>query len=73
MKQFLPANVVITFCCLAIVVILQYILQAFLSTQNMFVSRWISLYTILSALIILVVLWIVNLTTIRKYIGETKK
>ena len=73
MKQFLPANVVITFCCLAIVVILQYILQTFLATQNMFVSRWISLYTILSALIILVVLWIVNLTTIRKYIGETEK
>ena len=73
MKQFLPANVVITFCCLATVAILQYILPTFLATQNMFVSRWISLYTILSALIILVVLWIVNLTTIRKYIGETKK
>ena len=73
MKQFLPANVIITFCCLAIVVILQYILQTFLATQNMFVSRWISLYTILSALIILVVLWIVNLTTIRKYIRETEK
>ncbi|MGI8635250.1 MAG: FtsX-like permease family protein [Segetibacter sp.] len=73
MKQFVPANVIITLCCLAIVIILQYILQAFLHTQNMFVSRWISLYTVLSALIILVVLWIVNLTTIKKYIKETEK
>jgi hypothetical protein len=73
MKQFVPANVIITLCCLAIVIILQYILQAFLSTQNMFVSRWISLYTLLSALIILIVLWIVNLTTIKKYIKETEK
>jgi hypothetical protein len=73
MKQFLPPNVIITFACLAIVAILQFILQAFLTKQNMFVSNWISWLTVLSAVAILIVLWIVNSTTIKKYIRETEK
>ncbi len=73
MKQFLPANVVITIVCLAVIAILQYILQAFLLKQNMYVSQWISWYTAAAAGVILVVLWLVNYTTIKKYIKETEK
>jgi cell division protein FtsX len=73
MKQFLPSNIIITLACLATITILQYLLQAFLSKQNMFVSQWISYYTIAAAVIILVVLWLVNYMTIKKYIKETEK
>lgn len=73
MKQFLPGNVVITLVCLAIVLILQYILQAFLLQQNMYINRWISWYTIAAAASILIVLWLVNYVTIKKYVKETEK
>lgn len=73
MKQFLPANVIITLVCLAVITILQYVLQAFLAKQNMNVSRWVSWYTIVTAAVILVVLWLVNYSTIKKYIKETEK
>lgn len=73
MKQFLPANIIITIACVATITILQYVLQAFLLRQNMYVSGWISWYTLTAAAVILVVLWIVNYSTIKKYIGETEK
>ncbi|MCW3079113.1 FtsX-like permease family protein [Segetibacter sp.] len=73
MKQFLPANTVITLACLLVIAILQYVLQAFLSKQNMYVSSWIDWYTVVAAALILVVLWLVNYTTIKKYIKETEK
>jgi hypothetical protein len=73
MKQFLPASVMITVVCVAVVAILQYVLQVFLERQNMMVSSLISYYTIIAALLIIVVLWIVNRTTIKKYIGQTEK
>jgi len=72
-KQFLPANIAITLVCVAVVAILQYILKAFLATQNMYVNQWISPYTAVAAVLILLVLWIVNYTTIRKYVRETEK
>ncbi|GEO10922.1 FtsX-like permease family protein [Segetibacter aerophilus] len=73
MKQFLPANVIITLVCLAVITILQYVLQAFLAKQNMNVSSWVSWYTVVTAAVILIVLWLVNYSTIKKYIKETEK
>jgi hypothetical protein len=55
------------------VALLQYFLQQYLQTQNMNVSPWISYYTIIAAVLILFVLWIVNQSTINKYISETEK
>ena len=68
MKQFLPLNIIIILGSLLAVAIGQYFLEIFLRNQNMFVNQWLSVYTILSALAILVVLWLVNYFTIKKYI-----
>lgn len=73
LKQFLPMNIGITVACLIAVAILQWLLQAFLHKQNMNVSPWLSLYTLLAAVLILVVLWLVNSNTIRKYIKQTEQ
>jgi hypothetical protein len=73
MKQFLPANILITVICAVVVAVLQYFLQQYLQTQNMNVSPWVSYYTIIVAVLILFVLWIVNRSTINKYIRETEK
>lgn len=73
MKQFLPANIAITLVCLVGVMIGQYILQGYLQRQNMYVTQWISYYTAIAALLILFILWIVNRSTIAKYIKQTEK
>lgn len=73
MKQFFPTNGIIALVCLASVAVLQYLLQIFLLQQNMYINPWISLYTAMTTALILIVLWLVNYTTIKKYIKITEK
>ncbi len=65
-KQFFPQNVFITLVVLIVVVVFQYIFFVFLRNQNMHVSPLISVYTIATALLILLVLYFVNRRTIRR-------
>jgi hypothetical protein len=67
MKQFFPSNVVITAVALVLIAALQVWLQQFLQKQNIYVSAVISIYTIAAGLFILLVLWVVNFSTIKKY------
>lgn len=71
MKQFLPLNIAITMACLLAVALLQWLLQGFLQKQSMQISAWLSWYTMVAALLILLLLWSVNRTTIRKYIKQS--
>ena len=73
LKQFLPVNLIITFIVLLVITILQWWVQQLLSTQNMLVSPWISMYTLLAAISIVIVLWMVNVSTIKKYISISAK
>jgi len=68
MRQFFPSNIVITAVMLALVGVLQVWLQQFLHKQNIYLSPVISIYTISAGGLILLVLWVVNFTTIKKYI-----
>ena len=68
MKQFLPLNIIIVLLSLLAVAIGQFFLGILLRNQNMYVNQWLSVYTFLAALLILAVLWLVNLSTIKKYI-----
>jgi hypothetical protein len=70
MKQFFPPNIYITAVVLAIIAGLQVWLQHVLQQQNIYVSPVISVYTIAAGLLVLVVLWLVNFSTIRKYIKQ---
>jgi hypothetical protein len=72
LKQFLPVNIIITIVCLLVVGVLQWWLQGFLEQQNMIISPWLSYSTVIAAVLVLAVLWIVNVTTIRKYIRQTE-
>lgn len=66
MKQFFPQNIFIALVVLIIVVVFQYIFFVFLRNQNMYVSPFISIFTIAAALLILLVLYIVNRRTVSK-------
>ena len=72
MKQFFPSNIVITAVALVLIAALQVWLQQFLQKQNIYVSPAISVYTIAAGLFILMVLWAVNFTTIKKYTKHTQ-
>lgn len=72
LKQFLPFNLVIALASLAVVALLQWWLQGFLSQQKMFIKPWLSYYTIIAAALIVIVLWLVNLQTIKKYIKQAE-
>jgi cell division protein FtsX len=68
MRQFFPSNLIIILTSLIAVAALQYMLYTWLQVQHMFVNPFISQYTLITAFVILLVLWVVNFTTIRKYI-----
>lgn len=69
MKQFFPSNIIITILVLGVLALLQTLLQQFLQGQHIFVSTYLSVYTVAAGLIILLVLWIVNSATIKRYIS----
>lgn len=68
MKQFFPSNIFIVAVSLLFITIIQFAIHRLLQTQSIFVSKFISYYTIISAIIVLMLLWWVNYSTIKKYI-----
>jgi len=72
-KQFFPSNVIIIVISLLAICGLQYMAYDFLQVQHIFISQFISYYTLLAAWVILLVLWFVNVSAIRKYIAVKDK
>ncbi len=71
MKQFFPVNIIIVFIVLIVVAGLQLLLQHILAEQSIFISSYPSFFTVLAAFVILIVLWLVNSFTVKKYISES--
>lgn len=69
-KQFFPVNIIIVAFVLLIITALQFFVKQFLAKQNMYVHSIISPYTIGAGILILLVLFVVNRTTISKYIKQ---
>ncbi|MGN6618645.1 MAG: FtsX-like permease family protein [Ilyomonas sp.] len=69
-KQFFPVNALIIIGVLILIQVLQTVLQQLLTKQNIYISSFISPYTIVAAIIILLVLAFVNSRTIKMYIGK---
>lgn len=70
MKQFFPPNIIIVSIALITISIVQYLLCIYVQKQNIFLNNFISMYTILAAVAVLIVLWFVNFSTIKKYIAS---
>ncbi len=71
MGRFLPPNLGIVAGSLVLISVFQYITYVYLKTLHIFVRPWLSVYTAITALIILIVIWLVNRTSIRKHIRKT--
>lgn len=70
MKQFFPPNIIIVSIALITISIVQYLLCMYVQQQNIFLNSFISFYTIVAAIAVLMVLWFVNFSTIKKYISK---
>lgn len=68
MKQFFPPNLFIVGLSIVLISAIQFFAGEFLKQQNIFIQPFISIYTILTALVILLVLWFVNRITIKQHI-----
>jgi hypothetical protein len=73
MNQFFPSNMIIVAIALLSLTILQFLAHEYLATQKIFVNTFTSYYTFGTALLILLVLWVVNRYTISKYIAVQDK
>ena len=68
MKQFFPSNIITVLITVGITAVLQYLLQKLLAAQNIFISSYLSYYTLLAAIIVLLLLGWINNSSIKKYI-----
>ncbi len=67
-KLFLPPNFITVIAALLIIAVLQLLLQRTLASQNIYVSTYISYFTVIAAIIILLLISWVNNYSIKKYI-----
>jgi hypothetical protein len=68
MKRFFPPNVFIILIGLISVTIAQYFLANYLIAKQVILSPYLSGYTILAAILVLIVIAVVNYITIQKYL-----
>lgn len=73
MKQFFPVNIVIISLSLLIISGLQLFIHDKLLQQNIFVNRFPSIYTLITALLVLLIIWFVNRVSISSYISSQDK
>lgn len=73
MRQFFPVNIVIIFIALLAIAVAQYWVHSVLQSQNIFIPAFPSVYTILTAILVIIVIWWVNRTTIKSYITVGKR
>ena len=66
LKRFYPVNVFIVIVSVLLLSLAQYYLSQWLAAQSMFIAPIISGYTLCVAVILLVLLWLVNYSSIRK-------
>lgn len=70
MRQFVPLYIFTAIISLLLITVLQWKAAGVLAGANMFVSSWISPGTAGAALLVIVLVYIVNLQSVRRYINE---
>jgi hypothetical protein len=68
MRQFMPVNGAVIVVVLLSLSAFQWILQRILSTQEMYISPFISLATLAATLLVMLLIWITNRSTVKKYL-----
>ncbi|PWV53802.1 FtsX-like permease family protein [Chitinophaga sp. S165] len=69
MRQFVPLYITIGIVALLLVAALQWFASAKLATHDMFISQWLSVGTACAALLVIVLVYIVNRSSVSRYIN----
>lgn len=67
LKQFIPSNIISVVLTLILIAIMQFVLQKILAAQNIFINPYLSLYTLIAALIMCMLLTFVNMRSVKRY------
>jgi hypothetical protein len=70
LKQFLPHNIIIIVMALIFIGVLQWIITIVLKAQQITLSPWLAIDTVIAALAVFAVVWLVNKKTINRYIRK---
>jgi hypothetical protein len=70
MRQFMPVNGVVIVAVLLALSAFQWVLQKILSTQEMYISPFISIATLVATLLVMLLIWITNRSTVKKYLSS---
>ena len=73
MRQFFPVNLLIIFLAMLVIITLQYYLAGKLLMQNIYISSYPSLNTIIVGIVVLILIWFLNRNTINKYIAKSSR
>ena len=68
MQRFFPVNMLVVLFSLLIITGLQYAAHEWLVVQHIYISALPSLFTIVTAFLVLLAIWLVNRATINKYV-----
>ncbi|MBS1730400.1 MAG: hypothetical protein JSS67_06435 [Bacteroidetes bacterium] len=68
MRHFFPVNFIIIALALILLSLIQYFAANAISVQHIYISHFISIYTILAALLLLIILWFVNSQQINQHL-----
>jgi hypothetical protein len=72
MKRFFPVNMLIITICLVLIGMMQYAAHSWLSGQHIFIHPLPSLWTVVCAVGILILIWWVNRTAIKRYVSQSQ-
>lgn len=70
LRRFFPSNIWIVCAALLLITGMQYLLHIRLLPQHIYLHAWPSSWLLAAAVLILLVIWIVNFTAVRKYIRQ---
>jgi hypothetical protein len=72
MKRFFPVNLLIIGICLVLIGITQYGIHTWLSRQHIFIHAFPSYLTFICAAAVLLLVWWVNRSAIKRYVSQTE-
>jgi hypothetical protein len=70
MRQFMPVNGVILLAVLTGLSAVQYFMHCVLAGQQMFIQPLLSWVTLVAMALLLVMIWITNRATVKKYLQQ---
>jgi hypothetical protein len=68
MRQFMPVNGVVIIAVLLVLSCVQFVLQKILTSQDMFISPFLSIATLSATILVILLIYMTNRSTVKRYL-----